>query len=379
MIIFLALCISWIISILYIFYIFRLYYSWRKLAYIDDGKYSHSKISVVIALRNEEKNIGKLLNSIASQDYKKDSFEIIMVDDHSEDHSVSIIQEFQSKHPELKIQLYPLAEGKEGKKEALRMAYELAIYDIIACTDGDCILPENWLSITSRAFVESEKILYSGGVFLTNENSFLDDFQSLELLSLVASGAAAIGLNKPIMCNGANMAFRKTLINKVQSDLLHSKLASGDDVFLLMECKRVYGPESVGFIKNKEHWVKTFTEPNMRDYLNQRIRWVSKSSSYSDHNQILMSILILLQNLIIVLLLFTSVMSFHILQTLIFILIIKGLTDFFFLRNITSYLAKKLLLKMYPLISLVYPFFIVYVALAGQVSSFRWKNRVYKK
>lgn len=379
MIIPLFICISWLISICYVICIFRLYLSWSKLEGVEETKPTLSKISIVIALRNEEKNLSQLLNSIALQDYNKEDFEILFVDDHSEDNSVSIIQGFQRKHPELNVHLHSLAAGKEGKKNALRVAYKWAKYDIIACTDGDCILPPSWLSIISRAFGNAEKILFSGGVCLTNEKSFLDDFQSLELLSLIASGAASIGLNKPIMCNGANMAFRKTLLNSVQTDRLHTNLASGDDVFLLMECKRIYGPDSIGFIKHQEHWVKTFTEPNLLGYLHQRIRWVSKSSSYTDLHQITLSILILLQNLIIVSLILAAFVNLAILQTWVLIFILKGLTDFFFLRNISSFLSKKQSLKWYPLISLAYPFFIVFVALAGQVSGFKWKGRSYQK
>lgn len=379
MILILTLCFSWFISLLYIFIIFRLHLSWDSLSYTAENRIAHSNISILIAIRNEEKNIHELLDSIALQNYNKGDFETIIIDDQSEDQTAMIVQEFQNQHPELAIKLYALAGDKKGKKEALKMAYGLAKYDIIACTDGDCLLPKNWLSLLSKSFENPNKMLISGGVYLTNERSFLDYFQSLELLSLVGSGAAAIGMGRPIMCNGANMAFRKILLDKVKRQKLHSNLASGDDVFLLMECKRVFGSESIGFIKDKEHWVQTSAVSNMTNYLNQRIRWVSKSASYSDYFQIFLSFLILFQNTIIVGLIILSIINSNVLPSLLMLFILKTITDFFFLRNITSHLSKTRILSRYPLISLTYPFFIIITAIAGQVSSFQWKGRSYKK
>lgn len=379
MMITISLFIIWLICFSYIFWIFRFHYAWEEIKPIQKEKDTHLSMSVIIAIRNEAENLPILLMSLATQKYHHDDFEIIIVDDHSKDGSVSIIQGFQKQHPLLKLQVYSLAKDRTGKKAALEMAYQLVKNEIIACTDGDCNLPENWLHITAQAFNDPNKMLFSGGVYLKDKNRFLNHFQSVELMSLVASGAAAISLQKPIMCNGANMAFRKSILNELRPEEFHLKLASGDDVFLLMECKRKFGPSAIGFIKNKDHWVQTKGENSISEWLNQRMRWVSKSRSYSDPFQIMISILILVQNLSLLILMMASLINPAFIQTLIFIFLIKLMTDFFFLKNITLHLSKTYLLKYYPIISLIYPFFISYTAFMGQFKAFHWKGRSYRQ
>lgn len=74
-------------------------------------------ISVVVPIRNEEKNIGTLLESLANQEYSKSNFEVIVVDDHSTDHSVQKTKE--SKEFFSNVTLHSLDENESGKKAAL--------------------------------------------------------------------------------------------------------------------------------------------------------------------------------------------------------------------------------------------------------------------
>ena len=99
-------------------------------------------VSVIIPARNEEKNIGQLLEALRQQDFPAEKLEIIVVDDHSEDQTAAIARSF------LNVRVLPFRE--EGlnsyKKKALEKAVAAACGELIVCTDADCIPTKEWLS-----------------------------------------------------------------------------------------------------------------------------------------------------------------------------------------------------------------------------------------
>lgn len=370
---------SWIIVLIYAFVIQGFYWSWRKIPVSKQSSSSLNKISIVIAIRNEEENIPALFQSIQKLDYPKNLFEVILIDDHSDDASLKLMEQFKSSNPEIDMSIQTLPESETGKKMALKQAYALANYEIIQCTDGDCILPISWLQECAEAFKNKEIKLISGGIKLYQESGLFQKIQALELLSLIASGGAAIGIHKPIMCNGANMAFRKEILEQLTEEAIKYQYASGDDVFLLQEVKRRFGPKAISFIKSTNYWLTTKAEREVSGWLNQRIRWVSKSSGYQDAFLLFTSLLVFLVNFNLLLLLIGSIFNPQLLSTLAYIFILKGVTDFIFLKQATKDSSQKHLLSYFIPLNLAYPFFISYTAILGQFKGFTWKGRDYKK
>ena len=371
--------ISWFLVLLYVLFILRFYWSWTQLKVIELTTTQAQKISMVIAIRNEEEQLTDLFKSIQDLDYPKSHYEVILVNDHSDDSSLLLMEQFKSSDPELNISIITLSEKEIGKKAALKNAFTKTKYDIIQCTDGDCILPQYWLQHCAQAFKNPKTKLISGGIKLIHDLSFFQRIQSLELLSLIASGGAAIGMQKPIMSNGANMAFRKEILEINNEDVLQSHLASGDDVFLLQEVKKVYGAEAISFIKDQNYWVQTKAEPKVSEWINQRLRWVSKSAGYKDQFLVFTSLLVFLVNLVLVILFIGSFFYFQLVNTLLYLFILKGITDYIFLKQSASDSSQKHLVKWFIPLNFIYPFFISYTAIAGQFKGFTWKNRVYKK
>ena len=354
----------------------RLYYAWTQIKE-NPRTNSKLKISVVIAIRNESKNLAALLDSLLKQEYSFNLFEIIFIDDHSEDNSEEIILKFQAKNPDINISYTKLEENFTGKKAALRKAYQLVKNDIILTSDGDTIVPPQWIKLTAEAFEQKEIKMLLGGVKILEQDSFVGSFQALELLSLIGSGAGAAKLKHPMMSNGANLAFRKEVLKKIDTEKLQANTASGDDMFLMLEVKRVFGSASILFLKNEEHFVSTPAVRTWKELLEQRIRWVSKSSHYQDNFLLASSWIVFLQNLALVMILFASFFYTPLIHTLIYIWILKALIDFAFLQNICKFSSQMKLLKLYPLMALIYPFFISYTAIIGQFASFSWKGRKY--
>ena len=94
------------------------------------------------------------------------------------------------------------------------------------------------------------------------------------------AGSAALG--NPVMCNGANLLYRKDAWKEAEGYLKNMGFASGDDQFLMMRTRKTYGKHSVVFNNDREAIVSTRAMGTLRDFLQQRIRWVSKSRGYSD-------------------------------------------------------------------------------------------------
>ena len=248
------------IVLIYSHQVYRFYKGWHNLDPFESD-ISH-KVSVVIALRNEEENIPFLLEDLSKQDYSSDSLEFILVDDFSNDNSYALLK--QSSLP-LKV----LRSKEEGKKAAISCGVAVAQYDIILTTDADCRLSSNWVRQMLAPFSDDSIHLVTGPVSYTNLNTLFDKFQAIEFMSLIGSGAGAIGINKAFMCNGANMAFRKSIFKDTKGHI-----ASGDDVFLLHHVKK--SGAKIVFVKQQSAIVFTSPKESLKAFFNQRKRWAAK-------------------------------------------------------------------------------------------------------
>src|SRR6478609_6302980 len=109
-------------------------------------------ISVIIPVRNEEKNIGTLLESLRTQDYYlRSNFEVIVVDDHSTDGSLE-----KCKGHIQNLTSFSLGADENGKKAALTYGIKHAKGEVIATTDADCLLPSDWLTTINSVFQDEQ-------------------------------------------------------------------------------------------------------------------------------------------------------------------------------------------------------------------------------
>lgn len=95
------------------------------------------KISVIVAAKEEEENILTCLESLANQDYP--NYEIIAINDRSEDATGKIIDDFAASHPNVKaIHIKELPAGWKGKNHAIHTAIPQATGEYFLFTDADC-------------------------------------------------------------------------------------------------------------------------------------------------------------------------------------------------------------------------------------------------
>ena len=381
-------------DIIFIFYILLIFfgivyfviisiytYGWFRLkTYIPISKKYSTVVSIIIPARNEDANITNLLNDLISQDYPEELYEIIIVNDNSTDKTVEKVKEFINKNTDYKISLINISEEKQFrayKKKAINMAIENSIGDLIITTDADCRLNKNWLN-SFISFYESEKPkMIVGPVSFFNETTFFEKIQTLEFLSLIAITGGAIRTGRPIMCNGANLAYEKKAFYEV-GGFGNDKFSSGDDVFLLLKIRKYFGKKSVRFIKNYSALVFTEAKKSVRDFFHQRTRWASKNKGY-DINILIISFSVYMTNLI---LLAGIVLNFFYYDILIIVLcsfLIKLIIELPILIGISNFVNRnRIFLYSFPLIFL-YPIYIILTGALGIVGSYHWKGRKLKK
>ncbi len=344
-----------LLLILYAFQIRKFEKGWDALTNFT----SHHKegVSVVVAARDEAENIAALLSDLSQQTYE--NFEVIVVDDHSLDDTINIVESFPN--------VILLQASQEGKKAAIAEAVETAKYSTILTTDADCRLGPSWIEKMTAPFVNKQVELVIGPVAFHKEATVFEKAQSLEFMSLITSGAGAIGVQQAFMCNGANLAFRKANYAAVDTDK-----ASGDDVFLLHHAKK-NGSEIV-FVKEYEAIVTTAPKPDFNSLLQQRKRWAAKSSDYHDKDAKRISWLVFLSNLCLLLLIFSGTW-----REVLIAFVLKAIIDYSLLKKAVAFFQKEDIFRYFYPLQILYPFYIVYVAVASQIGSFEWKGRTYKK
>jgi cellulose synthase/poly-beta-1,6-N-acetylglucosamine synthase-like glycosyltransferase len=357
---------------LYAFKINRYRIGWNKQAvFIGSGK-CLTGISVIIAFRNEVENLGSLLSALEKQKYPVHLHEVILVDDYSDDHSDVLVKHFCETRTNFR---YVSNEGnKPGKKSAIRNGINHAMFELIVTTDADCVMKEHWLSSIAQYYQESHVDMIIGLVDIDTVKGFSGTFQEIEFLSLIASGAGAAAVNRPIYCNAANLAFRRTLFQQT-NDPLQEGIISGDDTFFLHLAKKRH--KKIGLLKSTASVVKTNGSDSWKDFVNQRIRWVSKSRYYRDLQTIYTAILVLSVNALFLTALVCMISGINpwILPVL---FVVKVCTDYALLRGFMLFYSRKLPFIKFVLYSFIYPFTVVFFATGGLLVGYSWKGRHFR-
>ena len=195
-----------IASLLYVCLIYWILSLWKIKPDHEPGEALFSpNVSVIIAARNEEDNISKCVQSIISNDFEGRRFEIIVIDDHSEDKTKELINGLKAEN----VKVISLPEGHYGKKNALTLGIKEAQYPIILTTDADCVTGRNWLSSHSHNYINEKISLCTSFVLPFDDKSILSSFQFFDLASTMATTKAGIDGKQFYLANGANMSFRK--------------------------------------------------------------------------------------------------------------------------------------------------------------------------
>lgn len=330
-------------------------------------------VSIIVPARNEEQNIGNVLQDLLAQDYPKSKFEVLVVNDHSNDRTVEIISESENKFQKLRV--LSLSEMSFGKKAALELGVSEAVGELIITLDADCRVGEKWLSGFASEYFNSDPDLIIGAVKMNAGQGIFQKFQALESATLVASGAGAARIGFPVMCNGANLGISKRVFSR-DKDLFRKEIVSGDDIFLLEKVKRAGG--KIVFLKNADSFAITEPFNSVYDFMNQRVRWVSKGKHYRDIHMIITGTIVLLVNLVGAVSAAISLFGYKYLLIFTGFFLIKTAVEMPLMVPYLKWSEQTRLSSFYPLVQLLNLPFTIGAFLLGIFVSYEWKGREFK-
>ena len=330
-------------------------------------------VSVVVAARNEAENIGLLLDDLLAQDYPQDRFEIIAVDDFSEDNTRAIIKEYarreQKVHPaETHFSLSPY----RHKKRAIHEGILKSCGEIIMTVDADCRVPVGWIrGMVGRL---DKTVELAAGEVMVEGRGMLAMLETLEFTGIQAMAAGCMNMGFPLTCNGANMAYRRAAFERVKGFEGVGGLVSGDDDLLMHKIARG-GLNRVAFVTGRETAVTVGAVKHVGEFLSKRTRWASKIRAYPSGAAIVF---------------LSAVFLFFAAALVGFLSWIAGLTgcislaagmgmktagDFLLAGTGVLKAGKPLLLMVFPLAEILHIPYILFVTVRGYFGTFEWHGR----
>jgi poly-beta-1,6-N-acetyl-D-glucosamine synthase len=345
---------------------------WRKMlrAKVSGQARSQSRITILIACRNEAHHISSLIASLSVLQYPKENYEVILIDDHSTDGTLNKIQSLIKNLGNFR--LLRADESMHGKKKALSLGVSHSKFEIMATTDADCQVPADWLSYISLFFEDSHTHMLAGGVSL-RDHSFFSELQKMEFSGVVGATASAFGLGHPIMANGANLAFRKEVFKEVNGYEGNMHIASGDDEFMMRKVRNAY-PEGIRFMNFSESVVFSEPQHGVRNFVSQRIRWAGKWKSNPDLVTRILAVFIVLSQLSF----FTLLLMYPFEPGLpAFSVLLKMLLELIFIFMVTRFLGIKVNLLIFFVLQILYPIYVIVIGFLSLGASYRWKDRNY--
>jgi cellulose synthase/poly-beta-1,6-N-acetylglucosamine synthase-like glycosyltransferase len=352
-------------------------YHWNRLPYFKPSSdYAPQvPVSVIIPARNEAGNIEKCLKSLQQQDYPTPLLEVILVDDHSTDHTSDKAQPYLSNH----IKFFSLPEGQSGKKAALAYGISQASGALMLTTDADCVVPQQWVRMMAACYEKTGAKFIAGPVIFEREQNTFERFQSLDIMGMMLITGAGIQGRFMHSSNGANLAYPKKTYEELNGFEGIDHIASGDDILFMQKVAQRYPGELV-FLKNPNAAVRTRAMPSIGAFVRQRIRWGTKSRQYPEWKiTAILAVVFFYCWSIIFSGCWMLVVGGWMVGVFVLQLLIKSVADYFFLRQASRFFGKGALIRAFVPAQFLH---IIYIAVAGFLANvvrrYRWKERSLK-
>lgn len=216
--------------------------------------------------------------------------------------------------------------------------------------------------------------MVSGGVKLDENGSFFSRLQTMEFSSLIGSGASTLTVGYPTMCNGANLSFLKSAFYEVDGYEGNFSISSGDDEFLMRKINAKF-PRSICFLNNPESVVSTEAQQSLKDFFRQRLRWAGKWKRNSSAWTKLLAVYIFFFQISFIVVLGSLLTDKMDLKIAFFLIASKIVLEFIFLSKVCTFLKVKWRTIYFLLLQLIYPLYVIVIAIASNFISTSWKER----
>jgi glycosyltransferase involved in cell wall biosynthesis len=252
-------------------------------------------VSIIVCAHDEEQNLKELIPMLLNQDHP--DFEVIVVDDQSNDGTWDLLLAETKKHPKLKMVKVTMKPGHiPGKKFALTLGIKAATHDIVLLTDADCRPAGNsWASVMASHFDDSTDLVlgispyYLKPGLLNTLIRFESNLTAIFYVSLT-------GLGVPYMGVGRNLAYRKKIFFEGKGFNTHlSETGGDDDLFVNQHAKSV----NTVAVTDKNSLVYSFPASGLAAFFNQKKRHLSAGKKYKALHRLMLAPLMAGQSLFI--------------------------------------------------------------------------------
>ncbi len=361
-----------------------LYYlkEWNTLKPFEISVFRPStRVSVIIPARDESDSILSCVQSILKQNYPSELFEIIVMDDHSTDDTAKKVEslELPNVHlirmSEIKLNEHEVA----YKKRSIEVGVNKSTGSLIVTTDADCVHHPDWLHCLVQDFEQNNSNIISAPVLFQYNKSIFERFQALDFIGMLGITAASLNAGMYNLANGANLAFRKSIFKEVGGYKGIDSKASGDDMLLIYKFAQI-DASKVHFLKSSEATVLTSPANTLNEFIQQRLRWTSKSFNYQDSRITLILAFVYLVNLFLVISLIGGIFTFNLKWLWLFLcqFTLMSVVDYIFLNKVCSFFGKKELLRSFLPSQFLHVAYIIVIGLLGNVVKYKWKGRKLK-
>lgn len=258
---------------------FHWYFFWRIINFKDED---HDPpllppVSVIICARNELTNLQKLIPILLRQNYP--DFEVIIIDDRSDDPMYDYMLEQKSVHQQVKlVRINYTPEGMNPKKFALTMGIRSARHNNLLFTDADCFPDSpNWIRSMSRYMVGKEEIVLAYSPY-KKEKGFLNllirydtFFTAVQYFSFALAGLPYMGV-------GRNLAYKKPLFMKLKGFYKDMPVNGGDDDLFVNRASTEDNiavcllPESFTYSNPKQSWYAWYRQKTRHLAISKRYK-----------------------------------------------------------------------------------------------------------
>ncbi len=244
-------------------------------------------VSVVVCGRNESVALQRLIPVLLDQDHKE--FELVVVNDRSEDDTWEVLQWMRQHYPLLKpVNIQADEKFSYGKKIALGVGVRSAKHPHVLVTDADCMpTGRDWISLMASGFGKKGQIIighspYERQAGLTNLLERYDGYsKAVQYISFAQAGLPYMGV-------GRNMAFTSDLFFAAKGQHRHRQLMSGDDDLFINEVARA---NNTAAIADERSYMTTRPTPDLGTWFRRKRRHYTTARFYRFGHQLLLTLL----------------------------------------------------------------------------------------
>jgi glycosyltransferase involved in cell wall biosynthesis len=320
-------------------------------------------VSIIICAKNEEQHLLKNLPAILKQDYPE--YELIVVDDFSQDDSKIILEDFERKNPHMRI--ITVKEDrpyKIGKKFPLTLGLKGAKYDRVLLTDADCFPASNqWLKNMSAHFNDKTEIVLGYGAYekhpgFLNKLIRFDTFLiALQYFSFAIKGRTYMGV-------GRNLAYKTDIFFRNKGFANHTHIASGDDDLFI---HRVASKTNVNIEVNYDTHTISTPKKTFKEWVWQKKRHLTTSALYKKGIKRRLGYIYILPLLFILLFTALAILQYAI-YVILSMLLVKYIIQFIIFRKAMMRLNEKDLLLLTPIMEVLFIFIYPYLHFSSKLT-----------